>query len=169
MENEFEELPKLDLVKKELVEKEYIFKRRLSSQTLAISIVLASIGSIILYNGSFACLIFYLPASIVLFLYRGILIDTEQNKLKDFLSVFGYKYGYWYNLEDFSFVLVSTSGALARSGFESIAHVLYLYSKNKEKQRNLLIAIYNGREEAVENGYKIGALINFPVKVNKFN
>jgi hypothetical protein len=169
MENEYIELPALDLVKKELVEKKYRFKRKMGFVTLALTILFICFGTVTLFYGSLTCLIFYIPSLIVLSVSQGVLIDAVQNKVCDYSSILGYKYEKLYYLEDFTFVLVSTSSTVARNGFESISHVLYLYSKNKDKQRNLLIAIYSDREEAVENGHKIGALINFPVKVNKFN
>src|ERR1700743_1040806 len=122
MEDEYIELEKLDLVKKELTETKYIFKRRLNLEAKFVFILFAFFGTVALFNENWLlCPFFYFLASGVIILYRGVLIDTRQHKLKDFLSVFGYKYGYWYNLDDFSFVLVSTSVSVAKSGFESIS------------------------------------------------
>ena len=169
MEEEYIDLENLDLVKKELIEKKYLIKRRAGIITLSLSISFILFGTIALSYGSFACLFFYIPGAIGIFSFDGTLIDADQNKVRIFSSILGYKYGRWYNLEDFSFVLVSASSTIGKTGLESIAHLIYLYSKNRDKQSNLLIASYSDREKTIENAHKIGELINFRVKINKFN
>ena len=169
MENEYIELEKLDLVKKELIENPYIIKQRAGVKVMSLSILFICFGTIALFYKSLSCLLFYLPSSIVLFSYQAVLIDAVQKKVREYSSICGHKYGNWYKLEKFDFILVSTSGTVGKNGFESIAHVVYLHSKNRDKQHNVLIGGFSDRNKAIEHANNIGVLINFPVKINKFN
>ena len=150
--------------------KAYLVRHKSSLILIFLAIVTICCGTILLVSGRFAFIGFYLFGFGALFMFNGIQIDHGGNKIRSFVSVFGYKFGDWYELEKYYALLVTTAnGGASEFGSTVVLHELYLLSNDKKKQPNLQIAGYRKREEAIEQGNKIGDLLNFPVKINKFN
>ena len=163
----------LDLRKPAFIaEKSYKVKRRTNWITIYLAILFLVFGTIFLAVKSPMFIFLYLGGLGSLFTTTEMRIYPEQNKVQHYLSIFGYKIENlctWYHLDDFSFILVSAASTTYNSGFESIMHEVYLYSNDKNRQPNLLITEFGNREEAIEEANRIGELIKFNVKINKFN